>query len=32
VVLNDKPLQASSLNTVLERDFKIIRLPPTVHL
>jgi hypothetical protein len=32
VVLNNKPLQAPSLDTILERDFKIIRLPPTAHL
>ena len=32
VVLNNKPLQAPSLNSVLERDFKIISLPPTAHL
>jgi hypothetical protein len=32
VVLNNKPLQAPSLNTILERDFKIISLPPTAHL
>jgi hypothetical protein len=32
VVLNNKPLQESSLNTVLERDLKIISLPPPTHL
>jgi hypothetical protein len=32
VVLNNKPLQAPSLDTILERDFKIVSLPPTAHL
>ena len=32
MVLNNKPLQAPSLDTILERDFKIVSLPPTAHL
>jgi hypothetical protein len=32
VVLNNKPIQAPSLDTILERDFKIISFPPTAHL
>jgi hypothetical protein len=32
VVLNNKPLQAPSLDTVFERDLKIFSLPSTTHL
>jgi hypothetical protein len=32
MVLNNKPLQAPSLDTILERDFKIVSLSPTAHL
>jgi hypothetical protein len=32
MVLNNKPFQAPSLDTVFERDFKILSLPPTAHL
>jgi hypothetical protein len=32
MVLNNKPLQAPSLDTILERDFKIVSLPPMAHL
>jgi hypothetical protein len=32
MVLNNKPFQAPSLDTVFERDFKILSLSPTAHL
>jgi hypothetical protein len=32
MVLNNKPFQAPSLDTVFKRDFKILGLPPTTHL
>jgi hypothetical protein len=32
VILNDKPLQAPSFDTVLEWDVKVVSLPPTAHL
>jgi hypothetical protein len=32
MVLNNKPFQAPSLDTVFERNFKILSLPPTAHL
>jgi hypothetical protein len=32
MVLNNKPFQAPPLDTVFERDFKILSLPPTAHL
>jgi hypothetical protein len=32
MVLNNKPFQAPSLDTVFERNFKILSFPPTAHL
>jgi hypothetical protein len=32
IILNYEPLQAPSLDTVFERDFEILSLPPAAHL
>jgi hypothetical protein len=32
MVLNNKPFQAPSFDTVFERNFQILSLPPTTHL
>jgi hypothetical protein len=32
IILNYEPLQAPSLDTILERDLEIFSLPPTAHL